>query len=118
MKKGVFIGMLIVLFMATSTISFGQESGGQESGEMKKPTMGKEAKESEMEMCRKYGMMKKMMSKQMVATRDGGVIVMFGNKLMKYDKNLNLKKEVKIDIDKKHMRKMMMHKKESSICAE
>ena len=33
---------------------------------------------------------------EMVASSDGGVIVLSGNKLYKYDKNLNLIKEVEI----------------------
>ena len=33
---------------------------------------------------------------EMVATQDGGVIVMKGNKLYKYDKDLNLTKEIKL----------------------
>jgi hypothetical protein len=40
-----------------------------------------------------------MMGKtQMVATDEGGVIVLAGNKLMKYDADLNLVKEVEVKI--------------------
>ena len=53
-------------------------------------------------------MMKAMMEKTMVATPDGGVIVMAGNKLLKYDQDLNLVKEVEIKIDMESMRKSMM----------
>lgn len=49
---------------------------------------------------------KKMMSKSVVATSDGGVVVLIGNKLQKYDKNLELKKEVEIKVDMESMRKM------------
>ena len=35
----------------------------------------------------------------MVASNDGGVIVMSANKLLKYDKNLNLVKEVELKKD-------------------
>ncbi|MBF0484086.1 MAG: hypothetical protein HQL25_05210 [Candidatus Omnitrophica bacterium] len=56
-------------------------------------------------------MMESMMKKNIIATSDGGVIVMAGNKLMKYDKDLNLIKEVDIKIDmeaiKKDMKAMM-----------
>jgi len=48
-----------------------------------------------------------MMKESLVATQDGGVIVMIGNKLQKYDKNLTLKKEVEIKIDMEAMRKMV-----------
>jgi hypothetical protein len=62
-------------------------------------------------------MMHGMMQKQMVATSDGGVIVMAGCSLQKYDANLQLVKEVdlKIDIEKiqKHMQEM---KKNCPMC--
>lgn len=52
------------------------------------------------------GMMKMMhkmhgmtRSPSMVASNDGGVIVLTGNKLYKYDKNLNLVKEAEIKMD-------------------
>ncbi len=53
-----------------------------------------------MDMC------KMMMGKSVVATSDGGVVVLMGNKLQKYDKNLELKKEVEIKVDMESMRKM------------
>jgi hypothetical protein len=44
----------------------------------------------------------------LVATPDGGVIVMMGNELMKYDKDLNLTKEVEIKFNWENWHKMMM----------
>jgi len=52
------------------------------------------------------GMCKMMMGKSVVATSDGGVVVLTGNKLQKYDKNLELKKEVEIKVDMGSMHKM------------
>lgn len=63
--------------------------------------MGKSMGEGNMPMCG-------MMGKTMVPSDDGGVIVMIGNKLYKYDKDLNLKKETEISVDYKNMKKMMM----------
>lgn len=40
-----------------------------------------------------------MGARTMVASEDGGVIILAGNKLMKYDKDLNLVKEVEIKIE-------------------
>ena len=51
------------------------------------------------------------MGKELVATTDGGVVVLIGNKLMKYDANLNLVKETEIKIDKEAMQKMQMEKR-------
>ncbi len=42
-----------------------------------------------------------------MATRDGGVVVMIGRTLLKYDKNLKLKAEVEIDIDRDAMHPIM-----------
>jgi hypothetical protein len=53
-----------------------------------------------------------MMHSQMVATSHGGVIIMIGPKLLKYDKDLNLVKETEIKIDWQAWRKSMMeHRK-------
>jgi hypothetical protein len=49
-----------------------------------------------------------MMGKSMVATTDGGVVVMIGNKLMKFDKDLNLVKEIKLKMDFEGMEKPMV----------
>ena len=70
--------------------------------------MDKMGKEGMME--GKHMMMPMMMGKSMVATTDGGVVVMLGNKLFKYDKNLVLKNEAELKIDKEAMHGMMEKK--------
>ncbi len=40
-------------------------------------------------------------------TQDGGFVVIMGNKIMKYDKNADLKKEVEMKVDTTAMKKMM-----------
>ena len=56
-----------------------------------------------------------MMGKQVIATTDGGVVVMSCNKLYKYDKDLNLIKEVEIPVDMKYMQEMWKKMKEQSV---
>ncbi len=51
-------------------------------------------------------MMGGLMSKSMVPTSDGGVIVLNGNKLTKYDGNLNVQKEVSLSTDTQYMKDM------------
>lgn len=53
-------------------------------------------------------MMKGMMQKSMVATSDGGVVVLSGNTLTKYDKNLNVVKEIELKCPMEKMHKKMM----------
>jgi hypothetical protein len=48
-----------------------------------------------------------MCGSSLVATEDGNVIVLMGNKLLKYDKDLNLVKEVEIKIDWENWKKTM-----------
>ena len=48
-----------------------------------------------------FPMMGMMPVGDMVATADGGVAILIGNTLIKYDSNLRLVKEIKIDTDKK-----------------
>lgn len=52
-------------------------------------------------------MMGAMAGRVMVATRDGGVVVLAGEKLMKFDKNLKLVKEVEVKIDTAAMERWM-----------
>ncbi|RLC35389.1 MAG: hypothetical protein DRZ76_00205 [Candidatus Nealsonbacteria bacterium] len=67
---------------------------------------GKNINKGEFYKYSKMGM-GKMLEKQIVATSDGGVIVLFGNKLLKYDRKLNLVNEAEIKIDIEAMKAMM-----------
>ena len=69
-------------------------------GMMDKGMMG-----GKMMMCQ--GMMHSMMNKSIVPTGDGGIILLSGNNLSKYDKDLNLVKSVEIKTDMEGMQKMM-----------
>lgn len=58
--------------------------------------------------CPLCGMMASgMMQKIMVPTEDGAVIVALGDKLIRYDRNLNKVKEVSLDIDVTQMHQKM-----------
>jgi hypothetical protein len=61
-----------------------------------------------MGMCPEHMMMNKMMDHALVATNDGGVIILAGNKLIKFDKDLNMVKKAEVDLDIPGMQKMMM----------
>ncbi len=59
-------------------------------------------------MCPMHMMMaEQFMEKDIVATSDGGAIIMVDNKLLKYDKELNLVKEVDLKIDTKAMQEKL-----------
>lgn len=115
----VLVGLLVTMFCSLALAEEKKESKmgkGMMQGEMmgQQGMMGEEGmmmgKDKMMGMGNMCGMMMNsmMMSKSLVATSDGGVIVIAGNKLQKYDKDLNLKKEVEIKMDMEAMQKMMM----------
>ena len=69
-----------------------------------KPAQDKPMMERRDRGMKMHGMMMGMMPRQMVASNDGGVIVLAGNKLYKYDKNLTLVKEAEIKVDMEDMK--------------
>lgn len=102
MRK-VIVLAISVLFLISSS-AFAEENKGSMMGKEMMSEKGMMMKSGKMMvMCP----MHKMMKKEMVATEDGGVIVMVGNKLLKYDKDLNLKKESEIKMDIEGMQSMM-----------
>lgn len=58
-------------------------------------------------------MMKAMMPSGIVSSENGGFVVLAGNKLLKYDANLELVKEAKIPMDMGGMQEMMQNMKNS-----
>jgi len=120
MKKIVSVVLCAVLFAAVPVLVSADETA-KKTVAASQQTMGKEtiSKQETMGQCSKCEEVKKeccdkckcpmcrmMMHKCVVATSDGGIVVMIGNKLTKYDKNLNLVKEAEIKIDMEAMKKM------------
>lgn len=106
MKKNTWIIMLTVLLTGASFVyAEGMKGGMTGKGMMDGEMMGGKM----MGMC---SMMKSMMERSVVATSDGGVIVVTGNKLTRYDKDLNVVKEIELKADMEGMQKMMENMKD------
>lgn len=112
MKKVICIAA--ILFFLVPLVCFSQDSSKRDTPMAEKGMkahkammMGGDMKERMGGEFPKMGMMGMMMPKSMIATLDGGAIVLMGNKLLKYDKDLNLIKEVELKVDSEGMRKMM-----------
>ena len=115
MKKSLIV-IAAVIIVGTSGLAIaqmndkGKEMMGDKAGMMGGKSgmmgmMGKGMMDGKMMgMC---PMMKSMMERSIVATSDGGIIVVMGNKLTKYDKDLNVVKEVELKMDMEGMQKMM-----------
>lgn len=106
MKKVLFaIAALILLSVLVVSIAEQSEKMQDIMGKMEKQAITAEQSAMTGEgqttcMCPMHQMMTDaMMCKCIVATGDGGVIVIDGEKLMKFDENLNLVKQVQVPID-------------------
>lgn len=98
---------LLVFVLVLALFGFTSYAFCQETQETQEEQVQIQKKQMPMQM-----MMRGMHSKSMVASSDGGIIVMSGNKLLKYDKDLNLVKEVEIKVDMEGMQKMMQSMQE------
>ncbi|MCB9756988.1 MAG: hypothetical protein H6753_01035 [Candidatus Omnitrophica bacterium] len=118
MKKNVWGIMFVFLFASVSLVYAEGMKGDMMDKGMKGGMMGEGMMKGGMMdkggMMMGMGMMQAMMQKQVVSTNDGGIIVVTANKLTKYDKDLNVVKEVELKMDMEGMQKMMENMK--SMC--
>lgn len=99
MKKLFFYVLAITLVLGIST-GFDTEAGSHKSKQ--------KLDDSGMYMCPMHKMMmKNMMSTEVVATQDGGIVLIRGNKLVKHDKDMNQVKEVEITMDMEKIETML-----------
>ena len=104
MSKVIMLVAVIISFSAVSFAADTPQTGGpmMGGGMMGGGMMGLGKGDCMGSMGTMMGMMNSL-----VATSDGGVVVMIGNKLYKYDKNLNLVKEAEIKVDFRGMQRML-----------
>ncbi len=102
MKKRITILGFGILVCAAVGVAFSQQaSQTQEQADISQTSVpGNVQSPAEMPAGRTMGMpgamMKMMPPRSMVASSDGGIIVLNGNKLMKFDKDLTLVKEIEL----------------------
>jgi len=129
MKRALIATMVILLAVGVTYFAYAAEQPGGMTG---KGMMSKQSMMDSNDMMMQKGMMGKampmmcpmhmmmcqgMMQKEIVATSDGGAIVMVDSKLLKYDKDVNLIKEVELKIDMKAMQdKMTQMMKDCPMC--
>jgi len=106
MKKLGLVVLLTVSCIMMFSLAFAQDA--QQAKDYKMRVDGSGSMMDIDNGCGMYSMMGMMrMMGNLVATSDGGVVVMMGNKLYKYDKNLNLKNETEIKIDVKNFQRLL-----------
>ncbi|MGD2279360.1 MAG: hypothetical protein PVH45_04635 [Candidatus Omnitrophota bacterium] len=109
MKKLVTIFLLVAICAVFADDSFAQRTSAKQGPEVKTGPVQRRAPDPAAARARRsFGVMMALMtSGKMSVMDDGSVVVMIGNKLMKYDKDLNLRKEVEIKMDMDELDKMM-----------
>ena len=111
MKKG-FIAITAVFVIGMSGLALAQmddKGNGMTNKDNKGSMMGGGMMDKGM-MMQMHGMMMKMgamMNKTAFATTDGGFVVVSADKITKYDKDINVVKEVELKNDMDAMQKMM-----------
>lgn len=103
MKKALAIVVACAFVFGFVYLTHAQETkGDMQQKHMRRPMVGgdEEGPWGKMAHEKMRKMLPMMGPKAMVASNDGGVIVLIGDKLQKYDKDLNLVKEVTITGDK------------------
>jgi len=107
MKKIMFTFIAAVICMSFLSVSFARDMS--ERREDKKGMDCPMCHMNKMAMC----------ERKLVATQDGGVILMIGNKLIKYDASMNIVKEVEIKMDMEAMKnKMEEMRKNCPMCRD
>jgi len=119
---GIIMGRAKILIFAVIALAFSSVIVfADEPQENKEPVAQEKAAAKQANQERMGAMAMQMMGsmqRQMVATSDGGVIVLAGGKLLKYDKDLNLVREVdlktnvELKIDAGSMQEMIKNMKE------
>jgi hypothetical protein len=104
MKKRIWMILGGLLVLSLSVVFAEDKPNKQMPGMMGQGMIGK-------------GMMGSMMEKKIIATQDGGVVIWAGNKLIKYDKDLKLVKEVELKVDMGQMQQQMMENRMEKGCA-
>ena len=105
--------ILILVFSLGMALSFGASVFAQEDMQ----GMGNESERSQSQTMGGQGkgkMMGMMHKDSMIATSDGGIVVMSGPRLIKYDGALNLVKEVELPKEKKRSPSEMKNEQANS----
>ena len=99
MKKNAWVITLMVL-LAGASLVYAEEMQGDMTDQGMKGGMMEGGKQGMMKtQPMEHMMMKSMMEATVVATSDGGVVVLKGNTLTKYDKKLEVVNEVEVKTD-------------------
>ncbi len=114
MKKAMLLVLVVVLFVSmplgSSVFADDSKQAKGTPPPMEHEGMGARPPAMSMDLMQNMMVMQAMREKSVVATSDGGVVVLVSNQMVKYDKDLNVVKEaeLKVDVDKLRQNIMKM----------
>jgi len=113
-KLCIFVAVLMIGAFV-STAAFGEEEKDEENTEMEKHEVDMKGphKKGKIDKFCRDAVVKSMLKREMEVDLNGDVVVLSGNKLMKFDRKLNLVKEVEIDMDMAAIEKALKEMKEN-----
>jgi hypothetical protein len=106
MKNKSLIALAIIVLSIPGVV-YGQMYGQMEKNKTAMDGQRREMMSKKMGMMGSCPMMCSMMAPTVTATSDGGIIIVAGNKITKYDAALTMVNEVERKIDREAMQKMM-----------
>ena len=98
------------VLMLSGTLVFAEAAKTDDAGDKASVAAAAAKARSQMMMgsMQRMMMMQALREKAVVPTSDGGIVIVLGNKLTKYDKDLNVVKETEIKVDTEAMMQQNM----------
>ena len=106
MKRVVTFSLMAILALG-STAGMAQNPYQSLYGSGGVPGLTKDTQSGALKLIIEMVLMYKLLGQPSMIASDGGIVVLFGNKISKYDKDLNLVKEVNLDLDVKSMQELV-----------
>ena len=103
-KLFLFLALLMFAGLSSPSLSFAQEDNGKDT----QRASSVPAVNLSTSPLQRMMMLQAMRDKSVVSTTDGGIIIVINNKIMKYDKDLNLVKETEIQMPQDLMEQAMI----------
>jgi len=114
MKKTIILLTIVVVVVVGSYFAFAEKHMGEMMGEKARHGMVDSNDMMQKGMMEMHSMAGMIFGNSMVSAQDGGVIVLMGNRLLKYDSDLNFVKKIELEIDWEKCRQEMMGEKSGS----
>ncbi|MEI7998465.1 MAG: hypothetical protein WCH62_03045 [Candidatus Omnitrophota bacterium] len=105
MKKVILFSMIAVLSLGSSVVL--AQSPYQGLGAAGMAGFSKDSQSDTFKLAIEMILLYKLLGQPSMIATDGGVVVLFGSKISKYDKDLNLVKEVNLSLDINNMQELV-----------